>query len=201
MSKRRRLTTSSKYPHLKDDILTIHYDPCKGQVSTRDEDEVDNGDNKKDKNLLYNVITFENEDEKEIDNDKYVLSTIYHSVKFKSEWKINFIMPLKIDKHYDLTKPLMENTIFSLDLIGIIIGYNQVYIMTYQDFKYGVDCLFGHKWTTEERENYIKYWDFPENEVEHTLTESLPPTSLTYMFGYVNDKDPNILTIGFETND
>lgn len=191
MSKRQRII--DEYPYLKDDEITIHYDPCDGNVSTRRDDLYND---LKDPNLLYNVIVFDNPNLK---NNTYILSTICNSVKFKSDWKINFIMPLKLDTKNDPKQLLFQSTYLSSDVIGIILEYTKVYVMSYQDFKFGVDCLYGHKWTEKERNNYIKYWNFPENEVEHTLVESLPPTSLNHMD--VRTKNDQILLIEFETND
>lgn len=208
MPKRKQMTDStlpSKYPRLEDDLCTVHYDPCNGCVGTRDM--LRDNDIPKDPSLLYNVVTFSEDEDNRMDgednvpmyDDKYIISTVCSRAMFEHDMGTTFTMPLRVDVKNDLTPFLLAHTKLNPNVISVITEYTKIYILTYHDFKYGVDCLFGHRWTDEEWKKFNDEYEFTET--EHTLHENLPPTSLTSMMAGPDPHDLDLLSISFETND
>ena len=186
MSKRRRVNETNYY--------TLYYDPCDNHVGTR-YDYIGELPEPKDPKLLYNVMTFH-----EMDDNTIILDTYCNKVKFCSEFNIFYIfyiLPLRI--HTDVTKVLLDKTNLVPDVVGIINSYARVYSLTYHDFKYGVDCLYGHPWNEEEK----KKWelDLDDEHNNHCLVNYLPPTSLVSMYITICKDNPECLEVTFETND
>lgn len=180
MSKRRRVDETNYY--------TLYCDPCESCIHTRDIDSA------LEPELIYNVIVFD-----VIPNSTIILATYCNRVKLIGEFDIDHTFNLTI--HSDLKQVLLNNTQLCPDVINLVDQYARVYLMTYLEFKYNMDYLYGHLWSEQEKNSYLNDGFDIDQTDEHYLQKYLPKTGFTDMVIRVDRNDSNCLEINFETCD